>query len=416
MTISTASAAALAVRREIADARAHRADDRRAVDRRAPRPHRRGQPRCQRAHGRVRTTVRAPSPPTSTRRLDAGEDVGPLAGVPFCVKENIDLTWSATTSGWTFLADAVPTADATMVRTAHGCRRHSDRPRQHARLGPALGHRQRPVRPHLQSVGPVPRARGLQRRRRGRRRDRHGAARPRQRLRRVAAAAGIRRRVCALRPSAGRIPAPMAEMPSRCRCRCSSSPSTARSRGASTTSTPRSPSCTVPTAATRPPSRCRIPPSYDGPRRVAVVRDPLGWGVDPQVAAAVDRAAGRSPHAGWTDRRRRAAADRGGRDAVAPHLDHRDGRRLPARCAAGAAVARFDPVLPRQRRETSARVGRGVRRRLGYRRSSRPRGRAFQQQYPIVLGPVSARRMPPIGYDLSGPAATTSSGATTGCW
>ncbi len=49
------------------------------------------------------------------RRLDGGEQVGALAGVPFCVKENIDLTWSATTSGWTFLADAVPTSDATMV-------------------------------------------------------------------------------------------------------------------------------------------------------------------------------------------------------------------------------------------------------------------------------------------------------------
>ena len=31
----------------------------------------------------------------------------------------------------------------------------------------------------------------------------------------------------------------------------------------------------------------------------------------------------------------------------------------------------------------------------------------FQAEYPIVLGPVSARRMPEIGYDLSGPAATT---------
>jgi len=48
-------------------------------------------------------------------RLAAGEDVGSLAGVPFCVKENIDLTWSASTNGWTFLADAIPSADATMV-------------------------------------------------------------------------------------------------------------------------------------------------------------------------------------------------------------------------------------------------------------------------------------------------------------
>lgn len=31
----------------------------------------------------------------------------------------------------------------------------------------------------------------------------------------------------------------------------------------------------------------------------------------------------------------------------------------------------------------------------------------FHAEYPIVLGPVSARRMTAIGYDLSGPEATT---------
>ncbi|MFK4837581.1 amidase, partial [Microbacterium sp. ZW T2_14] len=46
----------------------------------------------------------------------AGHDPGPLAGVPFSVKENIDLTWSATTNGWRGNADAVPAQDATIVR------------------------------------------------------------------------------------------------------------------------------------------------------------------------------------------------------------------------------------------------------------------------------------------------------------
>jgi amidase len=32
---------------------------------------------------------------------------------------------------------------------------------------------------------------------------------------------------------------------------------------------------------------------------------------------------------------------------------------------------------------------------------------AFQARYPVILGPVSARRMPAIGFDLSGPVATT---------
>ncbi|KRA23613.1 amidase [Microbacterium sp. Root61] len=45
-----------------------------------------------------------------------GEDPGPLAGVPFSVKENIDLTWSATTNGWRGLVDAMPARDATIVR------------------------------------------------------------------------------------------------------------------------------------------------------------------------------------------------------------------------------------------------------------------------------------------------------------
>lgn len=31
----------------------------------------------------------------------------------------------------------------------------------------------------------------------------------------------------------------------------------------------------------------------------------------------------------------------------------------------------------------------------------------FQAEHPVILGPVSARRMPEIGFDLSGPAATT---------
>ncbi|MDZ8171815.1 amidase [Microbacterium xanthum] len=45
----------------------------------------------------------------------AGHDPGPLAGVPFSVKENIDLMWSATTHGWRGALDAVPEQDATAV-------------------------------------------------------------------------------------------------------------------------------------------------------------------------------------------------------------------------------------------------------------------------------------------------------------
>jgi len=49
------------------------------------------------------------------RRLAAGEDVGPLHGVPFTVKENVDLAGSATTQGVAAMAGAMPAEDAPQV-------------------------------------------------------------------------------------------------------------------------------------------------------------------------------------------------------------------------------------------------------------------------------------------------------------
>jgi amidase len=50
------------------------------------------------------------------RRLNQGEVLGPLAGVPFTVKENIDIAGSATTYGIPALAHAIAPADAPTVR------------------------------------------------------------------------------------------------------------------------------------------------------------------------------------------------------------------------------------------------------------------------------------------------------------
>lgn len=47
--------------------------------------------------------------------LAAGQDLGPLGGVPFTIKENIDLAGFPTTHGLAALADAVPTQDAPVV-------------------------------------------------------------------------------------------------------------------------------------------------------------------------------------------------------------------------------------------------------------------------------------------------------------
>ncbi len=49
------------------------------------------------------------------RRLAAGEPVGPLHGVPFTVKENVDLTGTPTTWGVVALKEAVPAIDAPHV-------------------------------------------------------------------------------------------------------------------------------------------------------------------------------------------------------------------------------------------------------------------------------------------------------------
>lgn len=49
------------------------------------------------------------------RARDAGEPLGPLHGVPFSVKENIDLTWSASTSGVAAFQAAIPAEDDVVV-------------------------------------------------------------------------------------------------------------------------------------------------------------------------------------------------------------------------------------------------------------------------------------------------------------
>ena len=49
------------------------------------------------------------------RSVAAGEPLGPLAGVPFTVKENIDVAGSATTWGVAALANQIASAGAPMV-------------------------------------------------------------------------------------------------------------------------------------------------------------------------------------------------------------------------------------------------------------------------------------------------------------
>lgn len=54
------------------------------------------------------------------RRVAAGEDVGALGGVPFTIKENIDVAGSATTQGLPALAEAIAQVDAPVVERMLG--------------------------------------------------------------------------------------------------------------------------------------------------------------------------------------------------------------------------------------------------------------------------------------------------------
>jgi len=340
--------------------------------------------------------------------VDAGRVTGVLAGVPFTVKENIDLTWSATTSGWTFLAHAVPSGDATLVERLlaagaipigrgnmpdFGLRWDTDNDLFGRTINPWDASRV----PGGSSGGDaVAVATGMTPLGLG---NDYGGS-----LRLPAYAAGV----CALRPSAGRIPPPVAtsdEPVSLTLQHFAVNGPIARSiddldlafgimqgaddRDPLTNSIPH-------------------PSSYEGPRRAAVVRDPLGWGVDPQVADAIDRAADALVSQGWEVV-----------DAEPPLLE--EAAVLWRRLSTAEMIGAFLPGgLPQPLSDGSTRYfldnaqevapfdtveeyGMAWARRVAIAAA----WHAFQVQHPIVLGPVSAARMPEIGFDLSGPAATT---------
>ncbi|MEI3847772.1 MULTISPECIES: amidase [unclassified Microbacterium] len=340
--------------------------------------------------------------------LDAGDPVGPLAGVPFTVKENIDLTWSASTSGWSFMADAVPGEDATMVRRLleagaipigrgnmpdWGLRWDTDNDLFGRTLNPWD-----PFRVPGGSSGgdAVAVATGMTPLGLG---NDYGGS-----LRLPAYAAGV----CALRPSAGRIPAPMAEITEPVSLSLQlfavNGPIARRVDDLDIAFS------LMHGADGRDPMALTVehPTSYDGPRRVAVARDPLGWGVDPRVAAAVGRAADALAAAGWEVE-----------EIEPPLIEEAAG--LWRRISVNEMVGAFLPgALPMPLSDGSTRYFLDNAQETEVLGSAEEYGGAwarraviaaawekFQSQHPIVLGPVSARRMPEVGFDLSGPAATT---------
>jgi amidase len=337
-----------------------------------------------------------------------GREPGALAGVPFSVKENIDLSWSATTSGWTFLADAIPSGDATLVERLlaagaipigrgnmpdFGLRWDTDNDLFGRTVNPWD-----PTRTPGGSSGgdAVAVATGMTPLGLG---NDYGGS-----LRLPAYAAGV----CALRPSEGRIPAPVVgttePVPLTLQHFAVNGP-IARTIDDLDTAF-----ALMHGADERDPLTLTLPHpfSYDGLRRVAVVRDPLAWGVDPEVAAAVDRAASALAARGWevedveppfieeaaTLWRRLSTAEMVG--AFLPGG-------LPAPLSNGSTTYFLDSAKETPPFADIQEYAMAWARRVPIAAA----WHAFLTQYPIVLGPVSTRRMPAVGFDLEGPAAAT---------
>ena len=126
------------------------------------------------------TVTLAESALQAADRADATAPTGPLHGVPFTIKENIDCTGSATTHGLPALAAAMPAADAPVVARMKAA---GAIPLGRTNL-PEMGLRittDNPLRGRTsQSLESRADRRRLERWGRGRARDRHVADRPRQ--------------------------------------------------------------------------------------------------------------------------------------------------------------------------------------------------------------------------------------------
>ncbi|MFJ3393623.1 amidase [Leifsonia aquatica] len=339
------------------------------------------------------------------RRIAAGEDPGPLAGVPISVKENIDMTWSPTTEGATFLQGNQPADDATAVRRMlaagaipigrgnmpdFGLRWDTDNDLFGRTLNPWV----RSLVPEGSSGGDaVAVATGMAAIGLG---NDYGGS-----LRLPANAAGV----TALRTSAWRIPAPVvapAPVPLSLQHFAVNGP-IARSAADLDLAF-----AVLHGADERDPLSITVehPRSYDGPRRVAVVRDPLGWGVAPSVVDAVEAAASALTDAGWqVDEveppmleeaavlwRRLSAYEMKG--LFAPGA-------LPAPLSDGAVQYFRDNVVGAEPFASVEDYADAWAKRV----LIAALWHEFFAEHPIILGPVATAEPFPIGYDLDGPEA-----------
>ena len=234
------------------------------------------------------------------RSVAAGKPLGPLAGVPFSVKENIDVAGSATTWGTAALAGQIASVDAPVVARMREAGAipfaRTNLPdfafRWHTESGRA-GHTRNPWDPARTPGGSsggeaVALATGMKPLGLGN--DLGGS------LRIPAQMCGI----TSIKPSRGRVAeAAVTEptvQPLSIQMTMCAGPMARRvadlrlALGILSAPDPRDPRW-VPAPL--------VGPAVDGPIRVAVVRDPLGAGTDPHVLAGIDRAAGWLSDAGY---------------------------------------------------------------------------------------------------------------------
>lgn len=234
------------------------------------------------------------------RRIDRGEPVGPLAGVPITVKENIDLAGTATTFGTTAMQAAIPGRDAPHVARL---KQAGAIPIGRTNLS-ELGLRPHTVNPlHGETINPwtaritsggssggdaAAVATGMTPLGMG---NDYGGS-----LRAPAQFNGV----CSIKPSLGRVPDHMSLMPSEpgisLQLFLSQGPIARHVRDL------RAALAQMNGFDARDPRWVPVPMEGvmpDPPLRVAVVTDPAGCGVTPAIAAGVQKAAGWLSDAGY---------------------------------------------------------------------------------------------------------------------
>ncbi|MEF2978364.1 amidase family protein [Subtercola sp. YIM 133946] len=334
--------------------------------------------------------------------LAEGRDPGPLAGVPFTVKENIDLTWSPTTHAARFLAQAVSPTNATLVQRLldagaipiargnmpdFGLRWDTD----NDLFGRTLNPWQPDRTPGGSSAGDaVAVATGMTPIGLG---NDYGGS-----LRLPGFAAGV----CALRPTAGRVPAPTTQAAPVSLSLQNFAVNGVLARSVDDLDTVFS---IIHGADDYDPLSVTVahPSGYEGPKRAALTRDPLGWGVDDAVDEGLTRAAEALTAAGWRVTEveppliERAAVLWRSISSTEMRASFAPGA-LPMPLSDGSVTYFDNNVAGAELLDTVDAYADAWAERMLIAAA----WRSFQAEYPVILGPVTTRRMPEIGYDLDG--------------